>query len=213
MSSALLIRRRGMMEQDDGIVLPSGYTKLKYVQGQTRHALFNTYYLPNNNTRVIIYAKKLSFKQYSPFFAAYYSEGYNTTRIIQGTTYDDIISNVNVRAGGGGSLHTTINTLEMHRYYIGRNYIYIDGAFAGSNTAVYGTESNYNIKINSSSGILDGQDDDPITVFGQIQFLFNTVVERHFVPCINPSNICGFYEIMTGTFYGSDYSQYPFQPY
>lgn len=212
MINSLLIRRHGMMA-GDGIVLPPGYTRVPSVYGRTSGAYFDSGIAGNQDgLRFIVRAKKgSSVNYYSAFFGNYSSESKNVTRIVCSNTFLSVLGSVNSKAND--PLIYSVNPLDWHVYELSKENgvltLTIDGV-VHSKTPQNGTANSANIAVNASSIGVSVNTGETITRFSQFDVYLNGTPIRKYIPCVDPSNKVGFYDVVNNTFITSVNNSYPF---
>lgn len=183
--------------------LPQGYTEVEYVEN-TSNAYINTDFIPNQDTRIVAKMQCVTSNTSCCHFGANSWDENNGMWL----TYETGISGTLHIAWLGKTTWTTYGNgdYNIHTYDWNKNVLYKDDVLVGSST--YGT-----YQCTNKLGIftnLQNTDDRPNadTVFLKGRMYYFKVYDdgtlvRDFVPCINPNNVVGAYDVVNGVFYGS----------
>ena len=206
----LLIRRRGMM-QSTSPILPPGYTLVPSVYGRRNGAKFVIIPTPYNSVEIYIEAKKTAFASYTSYFGNYLSEGHNSIRLISNTNDTGFFGNVNNKTDSPVQ-NLAGSVLDWHTFFLRRSgndvLLTIDGITETRINAEDGTSNNGQVYLNASSVSSNVSSED--TYFRRVIVSYNGVVYRDYYPCVNQSNVAGFYDVKRNVFETSVNSNYPF---
>lgn len=195
--------------------LPQGYREVEYVQNyastsvDTNHLSFiNTNFKPNQDTRIVMSMKCDKSNNYSRFCGA---GGYDKTNAIQFDYESGAQGTLHISWGAIGGWTTYSNCVgdyNTHEYDWNKNYFYRDkgtaNEFSASTTyKAFQCTDNLGIFTNilNGSGELSNN-----VLYGRLyscQIYDNGTLIRDFVPCINPNNVVGVYDIVNNVFYQS----------
>jgi hypothetical protein len=195
--------------------LPQGYTEVEYVQnyantsvGTSYLAFINTNFKPNQDTRIVMTMKCDKSNNYSRFCGA---GSYDKTNAIQFDYETGAQGTLHISWGAVGGWITYSNCVgdyNTHEYDWNKNYFYRDkgtaNEFSASTTyTAFQCTDNLGIFTNISNGSGDlGYN----VLYGSLyscQIYDNGTLIRDFVPCINPNNVVGVYDIVNNVFYQS----------
>lgn len=184
-----------------GSRLPQGYTEVEYVENQN-NAYINTLFKPNQDTRIIAEMQCVTSTNSVMHFGAggwdrvdgmwlTYETGIN------GTLHVAWLGKTTWSIYGNGDYN-------KHTYDWNKNELYKDGTLVGSST--YGT-----YQCPNNLAIFANLQGDPEVVGGlymkgkmySFKIYDNGTLVRDLVPCINPNNVVGVYDIVNDVFYGS----------
>ena len=203
MSNILLLRRRLMGTKESGGLLPSGYTQLEYLENALgKSAYFNTG-LKTSTT--------FGFEVDAMFYDAINS----TNTALFGGRYAANNRDVGImsiaadnRVGelrlGGASNKFNANLTQNTRFTASL----LNGVFTTSTdistNVTYGSSQNCHINVFCQGGY---NNTDPLNnSHGRIyslKFYSGSELTRHYIPCIDPNNVYGMYDLVTETFTGS----------
>lgn len=182
--------------------LPQGYTEVEYIENQNQ-AYINTLFKPNQDTRIIAEMQCVTSTNSVMHFGA---GGWDRTDGMW-LTYETGINGTLHIAWLGKTTWTTYGNgdYNKHTYDWNKNELYKDDVFVGS--SAYGTyQCLNNLAIFAN---LQGEGNEyvgGIYMNGKM-FSFkiydNGTLVRDFIPCIDPNNIVGAYDIVNGQFYTS----------
>ena len=181
---AVLKHRRRLMEM--GGLLPSGYTKLEYITSN------GAYINANIKTSLpLVYETDVMWSSFGSrgLFGA------------NGGNFFGVNKN-----GQASQTNTGVQAIEGQWYKVRqeaeetgsgrRNYLYIDGTQIGTHNPSY-TQNNISIFASSGSVIAS------TASCKYFKIWLEGVLVRHFIPCIDPNNVVGMYDLVNGVFYGS----------
>lgn len=195
--------------------LPQGYTEVEYVQNYasisvstSNLAYINTNFKPNQDTRIVLTMKCDKSNNYSRFCGA---GSYDKTNAMQFDYESGAYGTLHISWGAIGAWTTYSNCvgdLNKHEYDWDKNYFYRDKGTANQFSATT-TYSNFQCtdnlgifcNIQNGSGELGNN-----VLYGSLyscQIYNNGTLIRDFVPCINPNNVAGVYDIVNDVFYQS----------
>lgn len=179
------------------VPLPEGYTQLTYIQS-TGTQYIDTGYVPNQNTRIILDAHVVPTTSIDPVFGARTATDKNAFGLW--LTAPDA---VNPQYGNVSYGTQTIN-MDFDRrlvYELNKNIFTVDGITRTFAEATFSsTYPMYLFQINNFGKAFSR------FTKGKIYFCKiydNDVLVRDFVPCRNPDNVVGLYEMVNGVFYGN----------
>lgn len=190
--NAVLEHRRRLMEM--GGLLPSGYTKLAYLENTTG-AFFS---LPTitNNSRVEIY------------FAPYLSLTSGSYSCIFGR--DSSMQLAYTSAGKASRGNATSSSIYYQEGVVAK----VEGCISAilANAFYKIDDTNINLARASSTGITyfvfaaysNGNYNAKGKMFSFKMWDASDVLIKDLIPCIDPNNVYGMYDIITDTFYSSD---------
>ena len=196
-------------------ILPQGYTEVEYVQNyastsvDTNHLAFiNTNFKPNQDTRIVMTMKCDKSNNYSRFCGA---GGYDKTNAIQFDYETGAQGTLHISWGaiGGWSTYSScVGDYNTHEYDWNKNYFYRDKGTANefsASTTYKAFQCTDNLGI--FTNIINGSGELNYNVlYGRLyscQIYDNGTLIRDFVPCINPNNVVGVYDIVNNVFYQS----------
>lgn len=183
--------------------LPEGYTEVEYIESQyPNQAYMTTNYYPNNNTRVVCDFQYTYGETHRRLLGSgYWSSELSYIVEAENTMSQQSPADLYLRFGYNG--YSWIQTgahIDMNRHTIdfNKNLFYMDNQLIYTCTDNTFTCSNP-LNLFSDSETTYG-------MFGKIfscQIYDNGTLVADFVPCINPSNVVGMYDIVGNTFYSS----------
>lgn len=195
--------------------LPSGYQEVEYVQNYANTSV-NTSYLafidtnfkPNQDTRIVMTMKCDKSNNFSRFCGA---GGYDKINAIQFDYENGAQGTLHISWGAVGGWITyseCAGDYNIHEYDWNKNYFYRDKGTsnefsASTDYTAFQCTDNLGIFTNilNGSGELDYN-----VLYGRLyscQIYDNGTLIRDFVPCINPNNVVGVYDIVNNVFYQS----------
>ncbi len=176
--------------------LPSGYTKLAYIQSSGTQWV-DTGFKPNQNTRVKMDCNVIGFNSTDMFlFGARIASG-NTAFCLAAddantrwfAMYGNAVQNPTGTCTGKHSIDFNQNVLTLD----GKNFTFEKTTFQSSyNLLLFATITNGN--VDSQRG--------QMAVYS-CKIYDNGTLVRNFLPCINPSGAVGLYDTVGGQFYGN----------
>ena len=188
--SAVLEHRRRLMGM--GGVLPSGYTRLDYITS-------NGAYINANLQTALPYTYEADV-----MWASFGSRGLFGAN---GGNFFGVNNYGYWQNGQATQTNTGVQAVELQWYKVrqeaeatgsGRsNYLYIDGTKICSHNPSY---TQNNICIFASSA---GSNIASTASCKYFKIWLEGVLVRHFIPCIDPNNIVGMYDLVNDVFYGS----------
>ena len=206
----LLIRRRGMMERTSPI-LPPGYTLVPSVYGRRNGAKFVIIPTPYATAEIYIEARKTEFVNYAPYFGNYTSESANCIRLIANTDDTGFYANVDNKASNAVS-NNAGSVLDWHTFYLRMSgndlLLTIDGVTTTRINVEKGTSNSGAVYLNANNGVAHVATDS--TYYRRVIVSYDGVVYRDYYPCVNQSNVVGFYDVKRNVFETSVNSNYPF---
>ena len=178
------------------ISLPSGYTKLAYIQSNGTQWV-DTGFKPNQNTRIKMDCNVIGFNSGDAFlFGARIASG-NTAFCLAAddantrwfALYGNAVQNPTGTCTGKHSIDFNQNVLTLD----GKNFTFAKTTF----------QSSYNLLLFATitSGNVDSQRGQ-MAVYS-CQIYDNGTLVRDFLPCINPSGAVGLYDLVGRKFYGN----------
>jgi hypothetical protein len=178
------------------VALPSGYTKLAYIQS-TGTQWVDTGFKPNQNTRVKMDCNVIGFNSSDAFLFG--------ARIASGdTAFCLAADDANTRwfALYGNAVQNPTGTCTgKHSIDFNQNVLTLDGKnFTFAKTT---SQSPYNLLLFATitNGNVDSQRGQ-MAVYS-CQIYDNGTLVRDFLPCINPSGAVGLYDLVGRKFYGN----------
>ena len=171
------------------VVLPSGYTRLTYIES-TGTQYIDTGFKPNNNTRVVLSAYNASTSS-GWTYGAWDSSSSNQFAFSCLSTYS-------FRYGSGG---VQLTTLPVGDFEVDQNKnAYNLNGTSGTITAQTFSCSHtmYLFAINANGAVSSGKFTGRIK---KCQIYDNGILVRDFVPCKNNVGVVGLYDIVNKTFY------------
>lgn len=177
--------------------LPSGYTRLEYIQS-SGSSWVNTTYYPNTNTRVVADVQ-------FPDKNASYSTVYGTDTF---ATYREKANIVSCYQYSGADVTyrsaTPDNILQRMTLDFNDKKLYVDGSLALQ-------FADYNLKISAYPLTIFGRNDGDGTPYltgslrlFSMQIYDSGILKYDFVPVKNSSGVAGLYDLVAGEFYDSD---------
>lgn len=183
--------------------LPQGYTEVEYIENNSL-AYIDTGFKPNQDTRIIAEMQCVTSTNYNQHFGCGQWDNYNGIRV----GYEvGITGTLHVKYGtkNGWTVYSNITgDLNKHTYDWNKNEFYVNNTLIGS-VAYDNFQTTDNLGIffviegnvePSSEGVLEGR------VYSFKIYDDGTLV-RDLVPCIDPNNVVGMYDIFGGVFYSS----------
>lgn len=192
----ILYLRKGTNHSFNG--LPSGYTRLEYIEA-TGSQYLDTGFKPNQDTRVVMDCNIIGGSNYPTPFGTWNSSSdsqficlsYSATE-----TYHYYHSAVN---------KISLSILGNHLLDLNKNQLYVDGTLVGTNTNTGVTfQCNYPLYLCTLNDINTPRDINMahMCIYSCKIYDNNTLV-RNFVPCTNSSGTVGMYDTVGKTFYSS----------
>lgn len=187
---------------DDSVTLPNGYTRLNYIvcTGEQR---FNTGFIPTNLTNYIIkYMHTGTAKSWQNILSSKVSNSSQRFELGNGNT--TTANSVIVFGYNNGSVNPSLKHGNAELSCIKSDsyiYIYKDGSYATSSSrprATFTAPTELTVGCANVNGTTYSN-----WFIGNIYEIdfFN---EAHFIPCVNPSNVVGMYDIINGVFKSSE---------
>lgn len=180
-----------------GIGLPDEYTKLNFIQSSGTQCI-DTGFKPNQNTRVVMEAMQLNTSPAYLFGCrGDNSEDYNNRF---GVLYNGSLFRSDYGANNGKTFPDTITVNNLYTIDQNKNVCKING------TTVTNTEATFaSIYTMLLFGCKEG---DVNTLFSTMiltscKIYDNDILIRDYIPCKNPSNEVGLYDLVTKEFYGN----------
>lgn len=180
-----------------GIGLPDEYTKLNFIQSSGTQCI-DTGFKPNQNTRVVMEAMQLNTSPAYLFGCrGDNSEDYNNRF---GVLYNGSLFRSDYGANNGKTFPDTITVNNLYTIDQNKNVCKING------TTVTNTEATFaSIYTMLLFGCKEG---DVNTLFSTMiltscKIYDNDILIRDYIPCKNPSNEIGLYDLVTKEFYGN----------
>lgn len=184
--------------------LPQGYVELDYIENKSK-AYINTGFKPNQDTRILLTMQSVT-STYGGVFC-----GAGGWDLVNGMWFD-------YENGTTGSLHISWGTkttwsvfnnvkgdFNVHEYDWNKNSFYRDGTLI--ETVTYGAfqcTDNLGLFAPIQNGVaLSNQDQYVKGKLYSCKIYDDGTLVRDFVPCTNPSNVVGVYDIVNDVFYGS----------
>lgn len=196
----LLARRREMMVQPQGSVLPEGYTQLNYIANESNTK--GKFHIPAISSPFVFRAKimmpNVSLNNYGCVAGYNFNFQVGITAIGKATQgqaaypstsvffYDNVMY----------EMEACFNPNSSSSYY------YVDGVDTGMQRS-YSLGNTPYIMSNNTTNYYIGR-----LYEASISDLASGDTLHKFVPCIDPNNIVGMYDIITQTFYGAETGGY-----
>lgn len=187
--------------------VPIGYTEVEYVENTTS-AYTETDFYPTQNTRVVAELQATDITNNPRMFGA---GAWNDLGFICNIERLET-PNPNKYYFKYGNTNTWYHTnvsadTNKHKFDLNKNEYYIDDVLAGT-AATTSFTMTYHLGIFNAPNKPSGSGAFSIaeTFKGKcysFKVYDNDVLVRDLVPCINPSNVVGFYDVVNDTFYGS----------
>ena len=183
--------------------LPVGYTEVQYIESQyPNQAYLTTSYYPNNNTRVVCDFQYTYGDTHRRLLGSgYWSSDPSYIVEAENTMSEQSPADLYLRFGyNGGNWLITGEYIDMQRHIIdfNKNEFYMDNQLVYTCTDNTFTCSNpLNLFCDNETGY---------GMFGKIfscQIYDDGTLVANFVPCIDPNNVVGMYDIVGGVFYSS----------
>lgn len=174
-----------------GVALPSGYTRLTYIES-TGTQYIDTNFKPSNNTRVVLSAYNASTSS-GWTYGTWDSSSSNQFAFSCLNTYS-------FRYGSGGVQLTTlpVGDFEVDQ---NKNAYNLNGTTGTIATQTFScSHTMYLFAINANGSVSSGK------FTGRIKKCLiydNNVLVRDYIPCINPDGEVGLYDLVTEVFYGN----------
>lgn len=177
------------------ISLPDGYTQLKYIES-TGTQYVDTGFIPNQDTRVVA-----SYKMLQPSDSVWYklwgsgNGSYNNdfSAWTKGTTqiqhYYGTQNIINTNINGG---LVNIDANKNNWTYNGILNTYPEQTFACGYSMYI-----FNINVDNNAAYVNAK----MQLFS-FKIYDNNILVRNYIPCLNPSNVAGLYDLENGVFYG-----------
>lgn len=194
-----------VFEKGGGSILPSGYTQLEYLENALgKSAYFNTGLKTSNTFGFEVDAMfydTFDTTNHSLFGGRYADKNRDVTLC----TYTSTSANCNGQLRtGGSSMQTDANLAQDVRFTAS----FIEGVFitsTGINKNVsYSGNHNCNVNVFCQGSL---NNTNPINnAHGRIyslKFYNGSTLVRDFVPCIDPNDVYGMYDLVNNVFYGS----------
>lgn len=186
--------------------LPDGYVELDYIENAS-YAYINTGFKPNQDTRITCEMQCVTSTNSVLHFGAGGWDKENGMWL----TYETGVNGTLHISWLGKTVWSTYSSVSgdynRHTYDWNKNNIYKDGVLVASNT--YG---NYNCSDNLAifTTIQNGISyESSLKMFGRVYWFKiydNGTLVRDLVPCKNPNDVVGLYDIVNSVFYGSQNS-------
>lgn len=176
------------------LALPSGYTKLAYIQSSGTQYI-NTGFAPNQNTRVVCDA---FFAASSTAYWLFGARHGNTDR-----TYNFLTHDSQYRSDFNRSTDEYITETQTGPFVVDKNGNVTKINDVTVKTATAGTfQCTHNLFLfaNNNNGTVEGQCTAKLYA---CKIYDNGTLVRDFVPCINNSGEVGLYDIVSKAFYGN----------
>jgi len=188
---------------DDSVEVPSGYTPMSYIQSSGSSYL-NTGFIPSADFKHTLVFELISTSTNSSKYicGTGVDEGRSGNVRIDGSTIDGLFVNV----GSGAAVNilqstTTISgktTLVMDLHNNAKNTVLLNGQnVANNNVGTITSTRQLQLFALASSYLPTG-----VRIYNSIIEQDGEVI-RNFVPVKNSSNVCGMYDTVSGTFFGS----------
>lgn len=175
--------------------LPEGYMELEYIQSSGTQCI-NSLFKPNQDTRVVIDAELLSSSDHATLFGSRVSASSQVYSWMWANDVKYMRSGYNT----GHAQNFDIEPVARRVVDKNKNVTTVDGitqtwpyaAFQGTNNMyLFAMNSNGTIQWYATAKLYS------------CQIYDNGTLIRDYVPCLNPSNEVGLYDIVNGVFYGN----------
>ena len=179
------------------IVLPEGYTQLKYIESSGTQYV-DTGFMPNNNTRVIIDAQMLSNSTHAGLFGSRITSSSNSMWcwLNDGNTWKADYSTSNTRATFSNISISDRLVVDYNKNSVsvsGSNHTWAEATFQSTcNMILFGVNTGGTPQYLSSARIYS------------CQIYDNDVLIRDFIPCINSDGVVGLYDLVNAIFYDDE---------
>lgn len=187
--------------------LPSGYTEVEYIEN-TGTSYLEIDFKPNTNTRIVADMQCVTQNTYPRLFG---SGTWGLADSVQvGYQIDGGQYCLHVKWFGNNDYiyyTSSVGDYQKHTYDLNKGEMYVDGTLVGSKTYSTAYQLTDNLGIFNYIG---GGRPGTSGYFAQQAFkgkmysfkiYDNGTLVRDLVPCINPSNVVGAYDIVNDTFY------------
>lgn len=182
--------------------LPAGYIEIEYVEN-TGTSYFNTNFTPNQDTRVVCDMQLVTSTGFPRLWGA---GAWNSATGIQ-PDYEGGYLQMSWLGNTSWTKYTSVPTSTDRRVIdVDKNYLYVNNVEIGSNTYNTRTASDpigvftYIGNGRPSSSSYWGQEHFKGKMYS-FKVYDNGTLVRDLVPCINPNNVVGAYDIVNDVFY------------
>jgi len=179
------------------ISLPSGYTRLSYIES-TGSQYLDTGFKHNQNTRVVVDAQVTS----QPSSHAWLFEGRDSTAsgsksvfLLSGSTWNSDYSSSNNRYA-----FSSITITERLSIDYNKNSLTINGYNKTWTATTFQSNTNLALFACNTAGTISGY---VSAKMYSCQIYDNGTLIRHYVPCKNSSNVAGFWDLVNKEFCAS----------
>lgn len=202
-----IVSNNGVLKARHQSGLPLGYTLLDKIIGVPGVSIIDTGIQGNNdNLKIIIKGLRSSVASYSSFFGNYIDEASNVTRIIAGSSSNQILFGLNRKSGQSTTISnislTDLHTYELYKTQEGTSVLKVDGVEKGNSSNVQGNTNNTNIALGYSKVL-----DSPVSAINVTMDLYfckiydNDILVRDYIAAKrNSDNSIGFYDKVNNTF-------------
>lgn len=174
--------------------LPSGYTRLQYIQS-TGSQYVDTGFKPNNNTRVVMDAQLLSSSAAGFYFGARASGYVDSFGVLFSSSAGAL------RSAYGSQNLSFATTNYTQKVHIDKNKT---SCQLGSETLTHTSatfQNTYNMYLFASNEFGSVGSKAKMSLWG-CQIWDNGTLVRDYVPCLNEGGVAGLYDMVNGVFYG-----------
>lgn len=180
--------------------LPEGYTELEYIQSSgTEHV--DTSVKLTNTSRVVMDADLLDYATNAygnSFFGARSASNANAFLLLCARASAETWTFM----FGSASVTGTATRLGRHKIEVNGNVCTIDGVTITGTAANFTCDHNCYLFTDNKEGSANTVNNSRLKLYS-CQIYDNGTLIRDYVPCLNPSNEVGLYDIVNGEFYGN----------
>lgn len=199
----MITRRRYMGGKKS--ILPSGYKQLEYIEN-TSSAYIDTGIIFRNNMDCYILYSYENVTQYGYVFGVQNATNMQILFRLNSNQneYSIFLNKTGVNGLGNMVLH---KKCVVHTHLENANsYAEVDGErlFSDTSQVLDGIQTIFMFAGNGggSPSFKNAVYPGKIKIY-QAEFIFNSVLLRDYIPCINPNNVVGMYDAVEGQFYSS----------
>lgn len=197
----VLYMRKGEQHTKPSQPLPSGYTKLAYIQSSGTQRL-DTDFKPTGNTRIVFDFQMVN--QSTTQQALFGSRPGTTGRftVFTGTSTDALQAEYNTQSSlnKSGDTIAGLNTNNRNTIELS-NSLTVNGVVVNTIDVVEFT-STYNLWLFANNNAGTTQLSSAMKLYA-CQIYDNGTLVRDFIPCVNESGAVGLYDVITRAFYGN----------
>lgn len=188
MESTELIRRRMMGKKG---ILPQGYEELELLTNP-KTAFFNTG-VYRGETTLIKVVTKIRWNAFDSTALMFSDNG-----VFVGTRGNGEWCNANINATSLSAQLGVLYDVTMERTSLNEQVLTVNGTSVTTVRAQTGNNYTYLFNIGNTTPYYKC-----LCSMGRTQIYSDGVLVRDFVPCINPNNVYGMYDLITSVFYSS----------